>query len=93
MYVALQKYLYVYLSIAFLFYFKLLLDMKVSGFRIRPYGLCVANEVISSKEMNITWHVDDNDILNVEESRLMKFIDWFKWQYVNLNISRGDKKY
>ena len=67
--------------------------MKVLGFQIRPYGPCVLNEVISIKQMNITWHVDDNDILHVEESRVLKFIDWFKFQYSNLNISRGDKKY
>ena len=58
-YVEINKSLYGLLQSALFFNKKLRKDLKASGFVINPYDLCVANAMIESHQMTVTWHVDN----------------------------------
>ena len=67
--------MYGFLRIVLLFYLKLLSYLELLGFRLDPYNICVDNKVINSKQMTITWHVNDLQISHAEESEVAKVID------------------
>ena len=40
-------------------------DIEAIGFKVNPYGICVANLMKRGKQKTITWHVDDLKYRNV----------------------------
>ena len=91
LYITLQKGMYGFLRISFLFYLKLFLGLEVLGFRLNPYDMYVANEVVNRNWMTIIWHVHDLKISHVKDSEVTKFIEWLKGKYCNMIVSRGYK--
>jgi hypothetical protein len=59
MYVQLKKALYGTLEAGLLFWRDLTKNLKKWGFKINPYGWCVANKMIGGKQCTVIWHVDD----------------------------------
>ena len=59
LYVEMDKSLYGLLKSALLFCKKLRKYLEAYGFVINTYGPCVANAMIESHQMMVTWHVDD----------------------------------
>ena len=69
LYARLQKALYGCLKSALLFYEKLVGDLEAYGFRINPYGPCVANKMIGGKHLTVCWHLDNLNISCVDSMR------------------------
>ena len=38
------------------------------GFKINPYGPCVANKMVNGHQMTICWHVDDLKVSHKDEN-------------------------
>ena len=78
LYVRLQKALYGCLKSALLFYKKLVGDLETYGFKINPYGPCVANRMIGGKQLTVCWHVDYLKISCVDTNEVTKMIQWLE---------------
>ena len=90
LYVRLQKALYGLLKSALLFYQKLVADLTSLGFTINPYDPCVANKIVSGKQLTVSWHVDDLQISHVHLSVVECFIQQLKEIYgSNLKATVG----
>ena len=63
---------------ALLFYKKLIKELKEMGFEINPYDPCVANKLVSGKQMTVRWHVDDLMISHIDKSKILKFVRCIK---------------
>ncbi len=59
---------------AFLFYRKLVLELKKMGFEINPYDPCIANKMVNGTQMTIRWHVDDLMMSHVSRDEIMKIV-------------------
>ena len=59
LYVRLSKALYGLLQSVLLFYKKLRTKLEDFGFEVNPYDPCVANKMVNSSQMTVTWHMDD----------------------------------
>ena len=84
LYVWLQKALYGYLKNSLLFYENIVGDLEVYGFRINPYDSCVANKMISGKDLTVCWPVDDLKISCVDANEVKQMIQWLKSEYVEM---------
>ena len=73
LYVEMNKALYGLLKIELLFYNKFRKDIEAYGFVINPYDPCVANYMIKSNQMTVTWHVDNLKIYHKEPYHITKF--------------------
>eukprot|EP00957_Ditylum_brightwellii_P074990 5699034-Ditylum_brightwellii.AAC.1 len=89
LYLILQKALYGCLKSALIFYNKLVGDLKELGFEVNPYDLCVANKMISGKQMTICWHVDNLKISNVDSREVTKMLDVPQKKYGKMKTTRG----
>jgi len=59
---------------AFLFYRKLISDLKGMGFEINPYDPCVVNKMINGSQMMVRWHVDDLMISHTSNEAISQFL-------------------
>ena len=91
LYVKLANALYGLLKSALCFYLKLWGDIKGRGFVHNPYNPCVANKIVSGKQMTVMWHVDDLKILHRDSKQVTKLILYLKKVYGEVRISRGKK--
>ena len=91
LYVRLQKVLYGCLKIALLFYEKLVGDLDSYGFRINPYNLCVAKNMVGRKDLIVCWHVEDLKILCVDANEVKKMIQCLDSEYGEMRGSRGKR--
>ena len=62
------------------------------GFKVNPYGPCVANKLVHGKQMTIKWHVDD--IMSAQVNKLVNdsFEAWLNKEYgeiAEVKSSRG----
>ena len=64
-----------------MFYEKLVGDLEAYGFRINPYNLCVAKNMIDGKQLTLCWHVDDLKISCVDANEVTKMIEWIESEY------------
>ena len=78
LYIRLYKALYGCQKSALLFYDKLVGDLEEYGFRINPYDVCVANNMVGGKQLTVCWHVDDLKILCVDANEVTKMIQWIE---------------
>ena len=74
LYLRLQKALYGMMKSALLFYKKLIKKLKEMGFEINSYDPCVANKLVSRKQMTVRWRVDDLMISHIDKSEILKFL-------------------
>jgi hypothetical protein len=92
LYVKLSKATYGLIKSALLFYKKFVKDLKnyESPFTINPYNPCIANATINSKQMTITWHVNDLKVSHVNPFQITKFAAYLATIYGNgLVVHRG----
>ena len=75
-----------------MFYEKLVGDIEEYGFRINPYDLCVANNIIGGGKLTVFWHVDDLKISCVDTNDVKKkMIQWLESEYGEMHGSRGKR--
>ena len=91
LYVQLKKVLYILLRSAFLFYEKLVGDLKANGFKLNPYDCCVINKIVNGKQLTIFWHVDDLKVFYVDMNVVTNTITWIESVYREMHGSRGKK--
>ena len=83
-YVEMNKALYGLLQSALVFYKKLRKDFEAYNFVINTYYLCVANAMIESNQITVTWHVDDIKVSHKDPYQITKF-------YICLSNINGGK--
>ena len=60
------------------------------GFVINPYDPCVANVMISGKQITVPWHVDDLKVSHLDPAEITKFANYFAVIYgEKLTVHRG----
>ncbi len=92
LYVKLSKAIYGLLKSALLFYKKIVAELQnyKAPFVINPYDPCIANAIINSKQMTITWHVNDLKVSHVDPFQITKFAAYLASIYGNgLLVHRG----
>ena len=91
LYVETNKALCVLLQSALLLYNKLRKGLKDYSFVINPYDPCVANAMISSHKMMVTWHVDDIKKSHKDPYQITKFSSYLSIIYrQKLTVKRGN---
>ncbi len=90
LYIKMQKAIYGLLRSTLLFYKKLVSDLESTGFKVNPYGPCIANKTVNGTQMTICWHVDDLKVSHVDPKEVMKFGEWLSKTYgVSVATHRG----
>ena len=84
--VTLQKALYGCSKSALLFYKKFVSEIVSKGFELKPYDTCVANKTVKGRQMTITWHIDDLEILHTDAAEVTNIIEWLKSIYGNMRV-------
>jgi len=74
LYLRLQKALYSMMKSALLFYKKLIKKLKEMGCEINSYDPCMANKLVSRKQMTVRWNIDDLMISHIDKSEILKFV-------------------
>ena len=77
-----NKALYDLLQSALIFYKKLRKDLETYGFVINPYDPCVANDVVESHQMTVTWHVDYLKVSHKDPYHITRFFSYLSIVYV-----------
>jgi hypothetical protein len=93
LYVRLAKALYGTLQAALLFWKDLTGYLQELGFTLNPYDNCVANKTIDGTQCSVLWHVDDLQILHVNQAVLEDLVGMLNKQYGKLDpliVTRGD---
>ena len=49
-----------------IYYKKFCKSLIVCGFKLNPYGPCVANRMVNEKQQTVCWHVDNCKISHVD---------------------------
>ncbi len=80
LYVVLQKELFGCLRPTLVFYLKVVAVDGI-GFWLKPFDPCVANKMINSYQMTLTFHLDDVKISHKEPKVVDEIIRWFKSMY------------
>lgn len=92
LYVKLLKALYGTLRAARLFWEKLSGKLTEWGFKMNPYGTCVANKIVNGMQLTVVWHVDDLKISHVDKDVVDTFVKDVTEEFrkeAPLNVSRG----
>ena len=63
--------------------------LKSQWFLINPYDRCISNSTIKDNQCKISWYVDNNKVLHVDEEVNTKVIETIAEHFVNLTVSRG----
>ena len=66
-------------------------DLEAYGFRISPYGPCVANKMVGGKQLTVCWHVDNPRISCLDVNKITKMIQWLESEYGEMYRSRGKR--
>ena len=92
LYVEMDKALYGLLKSALLFCRKLRKYLEAYGFVINPYDPFVANVMIESHQMMVTWHVDDIKASHKDPYQITKFASYLSIIYgEKLKVKRGNE--
>ena len=76
-----QNAIYGTMTASLLHYKKLRKSLEEWGFEFNPYDPCVANKMISGKQMTICFHVDDGKVSHVDKSGVDKMIELLRDKY------------
>ena len=91
LYVEMNKALYGLLQSALLLCKKLRKYLEAYGFVINTYGPCVANAMIESHQMMVTWHVDNIKVSNKDPYQITKFASYLSIIYrEELTVKQGN---
>lgn len=91
LYIRVLLVLYGCLESALLWYNLYSQTLKKMGFKINPYGQCVANKVIEGSQYTIVFYVDDNKISHVSKDVVTSVINEISQHFGELTVSRGNK--
>jgi hypothetical protein len=61
------------------------------GFKLNPYGTCVANKMFNGKQCTIAWYVDDNKVSHVDPKILTEVLDKIEEYFGKMTITQGKK--
>jgi hypothetical protein len=75
LYIKMQKAIYGLLRSTLLFYRKPIVELENAGFKLNPYDPCIANNIISSTQMTVCWHVDDLKVSHINPQEIPKLGD------------------
>jgi hypothetical protein len=84
LYVHVHRAIYGMMISSLLFYQKLTGDLVKYGFQINPYDPCVANKMVNTQQLTISWHIDDLKISHAESKTVDDFISWVNQTYGEL---------
>ena len=92
-----QNAIYGTMTASLLYYRKFCKSLTDIGFEFNPYDPCVANKMISGKQMTICFHVDDCKLSHKDPKENDKMIHWLKQEYESIfedgsgkmSVSRG----
>ena len=91
LYAEMKKALYGLLQSALLFCKKLKKYLEAYGFVINPHDPCVADAMIESHQMMVTWHVDDIKASHKDPYQITKFASYLSITYgEKLKVKRGN---
>ena len=74
-----------------LFWKKLTGVLVKMGFKVNSYDSCVANRMVNSKQLTITWWVDDLKLSHVDKKVIMKTIRDLKKEFGPMRTQHGPK--
>ena len=67
LYVEMEKALYGMMLSSLLFYKHFQQDLESIGFKVNPYVICVANQIVGGHQQTVTWHVDDVKVSHISK--------------------------
>ncbi len=67
-----------------LYYRKFARSLTDDGFTFNPYDPCVANKIISGKQMTILFHVDDCKLSHVDSKQNDRMIEYLRQEYKSI---------
>ena len=91
LYIRIQKALYGCLISAMLFYEKLVGNLKLYGFMINPYDMCMTKKMIGGKQLTVCWHMENLKISCVDANEVTKMIQWLESESEEMYGSRGKR--
>ena len=96
LYVKMLMALYGMLIASILYYKKFRKDIESIGFKVNPYGICVANQIVNGKQHMVTWHVDNLKSSHVDPKVNDDFHIWCEKTYGSdkighVKVVRGKK--
>ena len=77
---------------AMLFYHKLTKALLSYGYKLNPYDLCVANNMVNSKQLTVCWHVDNLKSSHINPKVNNEFLQWINDMFRQLSevkMTRG----
>ena len=69
------------LKAEFIYYRKILKELREYGFVIKPYDPCVTNKWTDRGQPTVVWHVDDMKVSHKNKEEVAKFIECMKGIY------------
>ena len=84
-----MRFVFAYNQLSFILIYTHIQPRKV--FKIKPYDICVANEMIDGRHWNFIWYVDDNKMPHVEPNVVTNILNILRVNLWYLVISRGSK--
>jgi hypothetical protein len=81
LYVHIHRAIYGMMISSLLFYRKLSADLVKYGFQLNPYDPCVANKLVNTQQLTVSWHIDDLKISHVDTKTVDDFIAWVNLTY------------
>ena len=81
LYVEMKKVLYGMILSSLLFYKHFQQDLESIGFKVKPYDICVANQIVGGYQQTVTWHVDDIKVSHISKQVNKEFIKWYENKY------------
>ena len=59
-----------------LYYKKFVKRLKLNGFRLNPYDLCMANKQVKEEQLTVCFHMDNCKILHLIPKVIAMTIEW-----------------
>ena len=74
-----------------LFYGNLVGYLEEYGFKLKPYGPCVAKNMVGGKQLTVCCHVDNLKISCIDRHEVSKMILCLESEYGEMHGSRGKR--
>jgi len=89
LYVQILKALYGMIESALLWYSLYVDVLEKDGFKLNPYGTCVANKMVDGKQCTVVWYVDDNKLSHKDSKVVDTVLGMVEERFPGLVIERG----
>ena len=73
LYTRINKALYGFFRSGLLFDLKLVIGLKLYGFKLNLYDPCVAYKMVNGERMNFIWHIDDLEVSHKDSFEITRF--------------------